>query len=50
MNPVLKINNLKKYYETKGLITKAINGISFEVENKEFLAIMGLVVQGNRLF
>ncbi len=39
---ILKIENLKKYYGKKSsIITKAINGISFEIENGEFVAIMG---------
>lgn len=39
---VLKLENVKKYYgENSGLITKAVNGISFSVKEGEFLAIMG---------
>ena len=38
---VLKINNLKKYYGNNNNITKALNNISFTVNNNEFLAIMG---------
>lgn len=35
MNPVLKVENLQKFYKTKGTVTKAINHISFEVERGE---------------
>ena len=39
---ILKIEDLKKYYGKKSsIITKAINGISLEVRNQEFVAIMG---------
>lgn len=38
---VLKVNNLKKYYGNNGNITKALNNISFIVNNNEFVAIMG---------
>ena len=38
---VLKVNNLKKYYGNNTNITKALNNISFAVNDNEFLAIMG---------
>lgn len=38
---VLKVNNLKKYYGNNSNITKALNNISFIVNNNEFVAIMG---------
>ena len=38
---VLKVNNLKKYYGSNNNITKALNNISFTVNDNEFLAIMG---------
>ena len=38
---VLKIENLKKYYGINTNITKAVNGISFNVNKGEFVAIMG---------
>ena len=38
---VLKIKNLKKYYGSNNNITKALNNISFTVDNNEFVAIMG---------
>ena len=41
MNNILKIQNLQKYYGNKGNITKAINKISFEVSEGEFIGIMG---------
>ena len=41
MQNILKIENLKKYYETKNNITKAIDNISFTVNEGEFVAIMG---------
>lgn len=41
MNPVLKVENLQKFYKTKGAVTKAVNNISFEVERGEYIGIMG---------
>lgn len=41
MNNILEIKNLQKYYGNKGNITKAINNISFEVSEGEFIGIMG---------
>ena len=41
MCEILKLDNVKKYYGTNKNITKAVNGISFEVKEQEFVAIMG---------
>ena len=41
MKEILKRNNLQKYYGNKSNITKAINGLSFNVIEGEFVAIMG---------
>lgn len=41
MKKTLEIKNLKKYYGTRNNITKAVNDLSFEVEEGEFTAIMG---------
>jgi len=38
---VLKVSNIEKYYGSNGNITKAINNISFSVEEGEFIGIMG---------
>ena len=38
---VLKLENVKKYYGVKSNITKAVDGISFNVLEGEFVAIMG---------
>ncbi|WP_024613728.1 ABC transporter ATP-binding protein [Clostridium sp. Ade.TY] len=38
---ILKVNNIEKYYGKKGNITKAINDISFSVEEGEFVGVMG---------
>ena len=38
---VLKISNIEKYYGRKGNLTKAINNISFSVEEGEFIGVMG---------
>lgn len=41
MKKILEIKNLYKYYGTASNLTKAINGLSFDVEEGEFVAIMG---------
>ena len=41
MSEVLKLSNVKKYYGRNKVITKAVNGISFQVMKGEFVAIMG---------
>ena len=41
MKPVLQVENIEKYYGSKGSITKAVDRISFEVEPGEFIGIMG---------
>ena len=38
---VLKVSNIEKYYGKKGNITKAIDNISFKVEEGEFIGVMG---------
>ncbi len=38
---VLRIKNIEKYFGNKSNLTKAIDGISFDVERGEFVAIMG---------
>lgn len=41
MKNILKIDKIEKYYGNKSSLTKAINNISFDVEEGEFVAIMG---------
>lgn len=41
MSSVLKVDNIEKYYGSKANLTKAINRISFEVEEGEYIGIMG---------
>lgn len=41
MSKILQIKNIEKYYGNKGNLTKAINNISFDIESKEYVAIMG---------
>lgn len=41
MANVLKIDQIEKYYGNKSNLTKAIDGISFQVGKGEFVAIMG---------
>lgn len=41
METILRIDNVEKYYGNRSSLTKAIDNISFEVDNGEFVAIMG---------
>ncbi len=38
---MIKIKNLERHYKTDSIIVKALNGVSFEIEKGEFIAIMG---------
>lgn len=38
---MLKVENLKKYYKTKDVEVKALDGISFNVSKGEFISIIG---------
>ena len=41
MNDLLRIDNIEKYYGTRSSLTKALDGLSFSVAKKEFVAIIG---------
>ena len=41
LEKVLEVKNIEKYYGTKTNLSKAIDNISFEVDKKEFVGIMG---------
>lgn len=41
MKKVLEVKNVEKYYGNKSNLTKAIDNISFDVEEGEFVGIMG---------
>ena len=41
MNEILQVKNVIKYYGSGSVVTKALNDISFTVEQGEFTAIMG---------
>lgn len=41
MEPILKISHVEKYYGSRSSLTKAIDDISFTVDQGKFVAIMG---------
>ena len=41
MNTILEVKDIEKYYGNKGNVSKAINHISFDVKQGEFVGIMG---------
>ena len=46
MKKILIVDKIQKYYGNKDNITKAIDGISFDVEEGEFIGIMGASGRG----
>lgn len=38
---MLQVKNIEKYYGSRNNVTKALDGVSFQVERGEFIAIMG---------
>jgi putative ABC transport system ATP-binding protein len=41
MSKILQAVNVEKYYGSKGLVTKALNGISFDISQGEYVGVMG---------
>ena len=41
MKAILQVESLKKYYGKDSSVTKALDGVSFEIMPGEFLGIMG---------
>ena len=41
MEKILRIESIEKYYGNKSNLTKAVDNITFDVDDGEFLAIMG---------
>lgn len=41
VKPILKLDNVEKYYGSRSALTKAVDRISFQVARQEFVAIMG---------
>lgn len=41
MKEILKVSNVEKYYGNKGNLTKALDNVSFSVNEGEFVGIMG---------
>ena len=43
MEPILRIENIDKYYGNKSNLTKALSHLSLNIDKGEFVAIMGAV-------
>lgn len=41
MSTILKVENIEKYYGGRGVVTKAVDGLSFSVDTGEYIGIMG---------
>lgn len=41
MSAILEVDNMEKYYGSKGNLTKAVSGVSFSVQSGEYIGIMG---------
>ena len=46
MKNILEVKNIEKYYGSKSNLTKAVDNISFNVSEKEFVGIMGATGSG----
>ena len=40
-NSIVRTQSLKKYYKVGNQIVKALDGVDFEVQEQEFVAIIG---------
>ena len=49
MEKILRIENIEKYYGNKTNLTKAIDNISFDINDGEFVVIMGASGSGKVL-
>lgn len=49
MDNILTIDKIEKYYGSKSSLTKAIDGISFEVEKENLLQLWGHQAQEKQL-
>ena len=47
MKEILKLDHIQKYYGNSGNVTKAIQDISFSVQEGEFVGIMGASAGGH---
>ena len=47
---MLQVRNIEKYYGSKNNVTKALDRVSFEVDDGEFIAIMGASYAARVLF
>lgn len=41
MQPIIQIRNVEKIYGNRGNITKALNGVSFDIYQGEYNGVMG---------
>ena len=39
--PLLRVEQIEKYYGNQGAVTKALDRVSFQVETGEFISVMG---------
>ena len=42
MSTILQVQGMQKYYGSRGVVTKAVDNISFSVEEGEYVGIMGV--------
>lgn len=49
MKTILKVDHIEKYYGNKGNITRAVDDISFDVNEGEYIGIMGASGSGGHV-
>ena len=49
METYIKVEDVEKYYGSSGIITKAVERVSFEISKGEFIGIMGESGSGKTL-
>lgn len=47
MKKILQVDHIEKYYGNKGNITRAVDDISFDVNEGEYIGIMGASGSGD---
>ena len=50
MSTILQVQGMQKYYGSRGVVTKAVDNISFSGEEGEYVGLMGVSGRERRRF